>query len=548
MAFLKITSPEGTERTVELAPRNTLGRHPDNTIQLLDRIVSKTHCHIDISDGNYILIDQGSLNGTYVNGERVQGTRMLRQDDEVTLGSTKIVFIGAAVVAPEPAKLPATANVGVATVAGAPGRVTMSPGMVESHIRSKLTQQASQNFMPERLVQDESVLRRDYEKLRVSFELTRAIAAELDVDKLLAKILATAFELLAADRGVVLLFDDKKQLQPRCVRTKRGAATEEVALSTTIINEVLRDRAAVLSSDALLDSRFKGAHSIIMQGIRSSMAVPLIYSDELLGVMVLDSQVAANAFTDKDLQLTQALANQAAVAIQNSLYARKIEKEALTRERFQRLLSPAIAELVVSGDLAVEKGGQARDTTIFFSDIRGFTAMSETRTAQEIVDMLNEYFEQMVEIVFKYEGTLDKFVGDEIMALFGSPVSHPDDAYRAVKVAVEQLEALDEWNRVRVADGEAPIHIGIGINTGSVVAGYLGSSKALEYTVIGDVVNTASRLCSVAQAGEILISRDTHELVKEYFTTQELTPTQVKGKAQALQVYKVLGEKAGRRR
>jgi adenylate cyclase len=484
-----------------------------------------------------------------VNGERVQGTRALRPDDEITLGSTKIIFTGAAApVVEATAKASAGPILGATTTAAGPGRVTMSPGMVESHIRSKLSQQAAQNFMTERLVQDESVLRRDYEKLRVSFELTRAIAGELDVDKLLAKILSASFELLAADRGVVLLFDDKRQLQPRCVRTKRGAATEEVALSTTIINEVLRDRAAVLSSDALLDSRFKGAHSIIMQGIRSSMAVPLIYSDELLGVMVLDSQVAANAFTDKDLQLTQALANQAAVAIQNSLFARKIEKEALTRERFQRLLSPAIAELVVSGDLAVEKGGQARDTTVFFSDIRGFTAMSETRTAQEIVDMLNEYFEQMVEIVFKYEGTLDKFVGDEIMALFGSPVSHPDDAYRAVKVAVEQLEALEEWNRVRVADGEPAIHIGIGINSGSVVAGYLGSSKALEYTVIGDVVNTASRLCSVAQSGEILISRDTHEMVKEYFTTQELSATQVKGKAQALQVYKVLGEKAGRRR
>jgi adenylate cyclase len=277
------------------------------------------------------------------------------------------------------------------------------------------------------------------------------------------------------------------------------------------------------------------------------MAVPLIYSDELLGVMVLDSQVAANAFTDKDLQLTQALANQAALAIQNSLYARKIEKEALTRERFQRLLSPAIAELVVSGEVAVEKGGQARDTTVFFSDIRGFTAMSETRTAQEIVDMLNEYFEQMVEIIFKYEGTLDKFVGDEIMALFGSPVMHPDDAYRAVKVAVEQLRVLDEWNKVRQAEGEPQIHIGIGINSGSVVAGYLGSSKALEYTVIGDVVNTASRLCSVAKAGEVIISKKTFDLVSDYFDAQELSPTQVKGKAQALQVYKVIGEKATRR-
>jgi adenylate cyclase len=546
MAFLKIISPEGSERTVELGELNTLGRHPDNTIQLLDRIVSKNHCHINLTDGRYVLVDQGSLNGTYVNGDRVQGTRVLAADDEITLGSTKIVFSaggGRATSASGQRKGEAAAT----AVAVETGKVTIAPGVVESHIRSKLAQHTAQNFMPERLVQDESVLRRDYEKLRVSFELTRAIAGELDVDKLLAKILATGFELLAADRGVVLLFDEKKQLQPRCVRTKRGAATDDVALSSTIINEVLRDRAAVLSSDALMDSRFKGAHSIIMQGIRSSMAVPLIYSDELLGVMVLDSQVAANAFTDKDLQLTQALANQAALAIQNSLYARKIEKEALTRERFQRLLSPAIAELVVSGEVAVEKGGQARDTTVFFSDIRGFTAMSETRTAQEIVDMLNEYFEQMVEIIFKYEGTLDKFVGDEIMALFGSPVAHPDDAYRAVKVAVEQQLILEGWNKVRVAEGEAPIHIGIGINSGSVVAGYLGSSKALEYTVIGDVVNTASRLCSVAKAGEVIISKKTFDLVEEYFDTQELSPTQVKGKAQALQVYKVLGEKASRR-
>jgi adenylate cyclase len=330
------------------------------------------------------------------------------------------------------------------------------------------------------------------------------------------------------------------------VRTKRGEPNEEVALSSTIINEVILQRAAVLSSDALRDQRFKGAQSIIMQGIRSSMAVPLIYSDTLLGVIVLDTQVATNAFAEKDLQLTQALANQAAVAIQNSLYAAKLEQEALTRQRFQRLLSPAIAELVVSGEVEVVKGGQSRETTVFFSDIRGFTAMSEKRTAQQIVDMLNEYFELMVETIFKHEGTLDKFVGDEIMALFGSPVSHPDDAYRAVKVAVEQQAALEEWNLMRVAEGEEPIHIGIGINTGDVVAGYLGSSKALEYTVIGDVVNTAARLCSFAKANEIVISRSTYDKVKDYFEVEELPPAQLKGKSLPQRVFRVLGEKRRR--
>lgn len=531
MAILTINSPDAPERSVQLDGHNTLGRHPDNTIQILDRIVSKNHCHIDLVNGQYVLKDLGSMNGTSVNGERVQGEQALKAGDEISLGSTKIVLDRASVGVPEVSAQKST------------GRVTMAAGMVESHVRAKLAQQAEQNFMHEGLVADTAVVRRDYEKLRVSFELTRAIAGELDVDRLLAKILETAFQLLTADRGVVLLLDAAGTPKPRCVRTKRGDGTEEVALSSTIIKEVLRDRAAVLSSDALMDSRFKAAKSIIMQGIRSSMAVPLIYSGELLGVMVLDSQVAGNAFTEKDLQLTQALANQAAVAIQNSLFAAKLEKEALTRQRFQRLLSPAIAELVVSGDLAVEKGGQSRETTVFFSDIRGFTPMSERRTARQVVDMLNEYFEQMVELVFKYEGTLDKFVGDEIMALFGSPVSHTDDPYRAVKVAVEQMAALEEWNLMRIAEGEEPIHIGIGINSGEVIAGYLGSSKALEYTVIGDVVNIASRLCSRAQAGEIIISRATFEQVKDHFVVEALPPAEVKGKSKPIEIYRVLRER-----
>ena len=536
MALLRIISPDVPERSVELELHNTLGRHPDNTIQILDRIVSKNHCHIEAdADGRFVLKDLGSLNGTFVNGERVAGERTLRTGDEITLGSTKLVFDPKD--ADQGKSVPPTRQT---------GRVTMTADAVESHVRAKLAQQAELNFVSERLVTDVQALRRDYEKLRVSFELTRALAGELDVDRLLSKILTTAVQLLSADRGVVLLLDEHGKLQPRCVRTKHGDGLDEVTLSTTIINEVLRDRSAVLSSDATVDSRFKGAQSIIMQGIRSSMAVPLVYSDALLGVMVLDSQVATNAFTEKDLQLTQALANQASVEIQNGLYAAKIEKEALTRQRFQRLLSPAIAELVVSGEVEVQKGGQSREASVFFSDIRGFTAMSEKRSAQEIVDMLNEYFELMVEVIFKYEGTLDKFVGDEIMALFGAPVAHADDAYRAVKVAVEQMHALEEWNLVRVAEGEEPIRVGIGINTGELVAGYLGSSKALEYTVIGDVVNTASRLCSRAQAGEIVISKNTFEVVKTYFNVEELPPAQVKGKAHAVPIYRVIGERRRR--
>lgn len=563
---ITVISPEGTRETI-LQEHNTLGRHPGNSVQVLDRIVSKEHCHIDLVDGVFVLKDLGSLNGTYVNGERA-ATQPLYPGDEITLGSTRVLFDAdyprkdapapaAAVPQRSPAQEQAATAPDIRKVGQPPmptaaqptkdlSKVTIAPGMVESHIRTKLAPVGEESFLPESMVKDPETLRRDYEKLRVSYDLSRAIGVELDMDTLLAKVLDRAMELLPADRGVVLLYDEQGELAPRCVRTKRKSADEEeVVLSTTIINEVLRDKSAVLSSDASVDSRFSGAHSIIMQGIRSSMAVPLVHHTELFGIMVLDSQIAANAFTEKDLQLFQNVSNQAAIAIQNGLYAKKIEAEALTRERFQRLLSPAIAEQVMSGRVEVKKGGEERDCTILFTDIRGFTSMSESRDAQEIVDMLNEYFERMVELIFKHEGTLDKFVGDEIMALYGAPVAHPDDPRRAVQTALEMLVSLAEFNEERKAQGKVPVQIGIGINTGHVVAGYLGSSKALEYTVIGDVVNTGARLCSAASAGQILISENTYSRVSEFFDVEELPPVKAKGKANALKVYAVLGEKGG---
>ncbi|HJK96683.1 MAG TPA: adenylate/guanylate cyclase domain-containing protein [Polyangiaceae bacterium LLY-WYZ-14_1] len=544
MARLTIIGPEGRQES-ELQPHNTVGRHPSNTIQILDRIVSKEHCHIDRVDDGWVLRDLGSLNGTYVNGERVS-EQPLRHGDEVTLGTTRLVFhLDDAPGSQRHASKPATTTQPEVQPPGGlkHSKVTMSPGMVESQIRTKLAPLIDQSFLPERLITEGDVLRRDYEKLRVSYEVIRGIGAELNVDKLLAKIIESAFQLLPADRGVILLYDESQELKPRCVRTKKGeASNEEVVLSTTIINEVVRDRAAVLSNDATVDSRFNQAHSIIMQSIRSTMAVPLLHSSELYGVMVLDSQIATGAFTEKDLQLFQNIANQAAIAIQNSLYARKLEQEAVTRERFQRLLSPQIAEQVIAGEVEIQKGGQLRDTTVLFSDIRGFTTMSESQDPQVIVDMLNDYFERMVDVVFKHEGTLDKFVGDEIMALFGSPVAHADDPIRAVRTALEMQEVLHDFNAERVARGEEPVRVGIGINSGPVIAGYIGSSKSLEYTAIGDTVNTGARLCSMALPGQILITEHTYARVREHFEAVEQPERPVKGKKAPVKTYLVIRE------
>ncbi|MDQ2647700.1 MAG: adenylate/guanylate cyclase domain-containing protein, partial [Myxococcota bacterium] len=156
-----------------------------------------------------------------------------------------------------------------------------------------------------------------------------------------------------------------------------------------------------------------------------------------------------------------------------------------------------------------------------------------------LVEMLNEYFELMVETVFKYEGTLDKFMGDGIMALWGAPVMHPDDPVLCVSCALEQMEVLGKFNRRRIDDGQPPLAIGIGVHTGPLVAGYIGSSKALSYTVIGDTANTSARLCGAATAGQVLVSDATLARLSGKFEVQELAPVTLKGKERALRVYDV---------
>ena len=223
--------------------------------------------------------------------------------------------------------------------------------------------------------------------------------------------------------------------------------------------------------------------------------------------------------------------------------AEKMERDAATRERFQRLLSPDLAEMVVNGDLAVEKGGENRVATVMFVDIRGFTALSADNKASDILQLLNDYYEVLVETVFRHEGTVDKFIGDGMMVIWGAPLTHANDPIRAVKAALEIHGVLEEFNFIRGSRGQAPIEVGIGINTGEVVAGYIGSNRTMSYSVIGDTVNTASRLCSAARPGEIIISEYTHHLVNKAIISRERPPVNAKGKSQAIKAYAVLAAK-----
>ncbi|NLI80022.1 MAG: FHA domain-containing protein [Candidatus Riflebacteria bacterium] len=424
-----------------------------------------------------------------------------------------------------------------------PGNQTRFITIDASPVQGKVALE-TRRFLPERDLLDTAALRRDYERLRIAYEMINRIGQELDLDTLLHRILEMCFDMLPADRGVIMIYEENGALVPRALLLRKPDSTEVMDISTSMVKMVERERVGILCSDATNDPRFQAAMSVIRQSIRSSMAVPLVWRERLLGILVLDCQHAINVFRDKDLQVLTAIAGQAAMFVANSHLVREKQEEAVARARLQRLFSPDIADMVVSGKAEVKPGGEPRKATILFSDLRGFTSMSEAMTAGAIVQMLNRFFERMVDVIFRFGGTLDKFVGDEIMALFGAPFARPDDPVRAVRCALAMLESLQGFNEERGAAGVAPLRMGIGINTGDVVAGYIGSPKALQYTVIGSPVNLANRLCSRARDGNwIVLSETTWELVRDRFESQELDPVPLKGITRPIRTFAVTREK-----
>jgi len=597
MARLILATAEG-QQAIELRPINSLGRHPNNTIQLLDKIVSKEHCILEQRDGYFVLRDLGSLNGTYVNGERVRGETALKHGDEIALGSTRARFddgsgaalppppVGpgavqhaasapwpaapagpsvmppmaplppAAPISPAPARSPYPYSSPMQAAQPAPGPAfspLRPPSFSGTRVdvldaaRSIGTQIAAQTkgFLPfDAVGQDAQQLRLDYERLRITWELTRDIGLERDLDRLLDKILLALFKFTRADRGVILLREDDGTMQPRAAR-RRDGSDAPIQISSTILNHVISERAGVLTHDASMDFAASKGKSMILNRISSAMVVPLLHENEkeVLGVLWLDSESLAQ-FQPKDLEVITSVAGQAAMFIENTILAKKVEQEIVLRDRFARLVAPNVAEQMMSGKLEVKKGGQlVQELSVFNSDIRGFTAMSEGTDAEVIVEMLNEYFEPMVETLFKYEGTLDKFMGDGIMAFWGAPIQHKDDAVRCVQCGLDQMEVLGRFNRERMGEGKPPLAVGIGIHTGPGVVGYVGSSKALSYTVIGDTANTSARLCATALAGQIVVSETTLARLGGRFEFEEIEPRSLKGKEKAMRRFNIVREK-----
>ncbi len=517
---------DGKTGEFPLGERTSLGRHPNNTLRLVDREVSKEHCVIERVGATYLLRDLNSSNGTFVNGRKVRELR-LRDGDELALGNSRLVFqSGHAAAGQTP-----TSNAGVTVVQAAQSM----PAFLAT-----VAQMESAEFRPADKLSDIDTLKQDYEKLRIANEFHRLVGMERDLPSLLDKILIVAFELLAADNAVIFLADSGGNLNPQAIKRRKDDQVE-VTVSETVLKRVAETRSAVLTADAILDSRFSSSESIVAQGIRSAMAVPLLSKGVLKGILFCDTRERTNAFSEKDLKVLSGIASQAAIALENADLATKIEKEAIARAELSRFLAPAVAEAVVSGKVELLRVGRLAEVSVIFADIRGFTSMAEAESPQETVAMLNTFFTAMAEVIFEFEGNLDKFIGDCVMATWGPPITHEDDASRALRCALGMLVEIDEMNRQRVEDGKKPIEVGIGVNTGTAVVGYIGSTERHEFTAIGDSVNTSSRLCGLAKAGEVLASEATVKRAGPGFVVEPMATLQVKGKEKGVPTYRILG-------
>jgi adenylate cyclase len=318
-------------------------------------------------------------------------------------------------------------------------------------------------------------------------------------------------------------------------------------VSQTIIDLVSRDKVAVLTSDAQADERFSAGMSVRIHQIRSAMCAPLWHRDKVIGVLFVDTPLATGCFGPEHLDLLTALANYAAVAIDRARLNDSIREEKRIRERLERYHSPAVVESIVNRHRSTDaERHETRTVSVLFADIVGFTARCERMEPTEVAGFLAEFFSLASESVFEYGGTLDKFIGDAVMAFFGAPLEQPDHAERAVRAALALRNRMIDWNAERARAGLDRVDVRIAINSGIVVVGDIGSASRVDYTVLGNTVNVAARLEElVAQPGQIVIGDATQQAVAGIFATEPLGDVQLRGLQDKMAVYQVSAEETG---
>lgn len=519
-----------------------LGRAGDNEIVLPDFSVSRRHAVLRREQESWVIEDLGSTNGLQVNGIPVRRA-ILRPGDRFKIGVFELALESTRPQSVQDASAEVKTavqgiSVGTGTIVRSLKDFSAEYGLEGTPVRPATAEK--------RQALDEAYANRLFGFMT---RLARLLLRADSVDEVLKDVLDIAFEALPVDRGFILLLEEPGA-EPVCEIARVGQRVEfrprsAVPVSRTMVEQVVRDRVALLTYDALADQRLATGDSIRIHQIRSAMCAPLWSGEQIMGVLQVDTPFHAGTFTEKDLDLLTALANYAAVAIERLRNARLAEFERQVRARLERYHSPSVIESIVrqaspsAGETAFGRVRQA-EVTVLFADLAGFTALSEKLPPSDVAELLEGYFNHAVDAIFVEGGTLDKFIGDCVMAFFGAPVAQPDHALRAVRAAIQIQRAQRLWNRERAGRGLPTLPVRIAINSGPVVVGDVGSNRRVDYTVLGNTVNVAARIeAYIAEPGEIVLGPETARLLGGSIPLESLGEWDLRGLEQKILAYRV---------
>ena len=505
-----------------------IGRTADNDISFEDKRVSRHHSEILLSNGKCIIKDLNSQNGTWVNGVKITSAG-IKPGDAITIGGNTLLFDSEKediFIEDDTADLKTTIKPAKDILKGAIGEVTEDSSL--------------------------DILKKRTQMLSALYQISRDILKESEIGSILNLTADTILSNIKAERVYILMKDvETGSIKPVLTRdvhnpppppfTKGGQGgiivnggergDYKLMLSRTVINRVMDEEISLLVADAKRDSRFKESESIFLYGIRSAMCVPLLGAESVAGTIYVDILNADRQFTHDELQLLTTIGNLAAIGIEQAELRDKIRRESEARQSLMRYHSPQVVEEIIKGKGTCEV--TERMITVLFTDIKDFTRLSEELGPMESARLLNNYFDIITDAVFKYKGSIDKFIGDAAMAIFGAPFQDMDYTEMAVRAAIDIQKEIKKLNKYVIR---------IGINTGPAVIGNIGSTKRAEYTAIGDTVNIASRLEKMAEPGKIYIGETTYGQIKGIFNTMPIGMQKVKGKTTEVGVYEVLYE------
>ncbi len=561
MAHLRITDASGRQWQFNLLVEGTctIGRAPDNTVVIDDPRASRYHAHIKSGDdGNFTIVDgavvsgqlRRSANKVFINGEP-HFEYVLKNGDRVTIGASTLRF--------EQAAEERTTEVRYDDKPLGHTQLLISANdVMNSVLQSKSDEVIStptQNVIasPSRDKVLEA-LQRKANILTALYEMSKTLGSVFDLETIFGKATDIIFRSTPADRVVALLDEGSgtgnledvilKPIATRARDQKLNDHARKLTIGRTITRKVMKDRVALLSQDAASDEQFSGVDSIVSQGVRSTICAPLIGESRVHGAIYADRLDPFAAFKPDDLELISAVAAQTAIAVENARAHERLAREEVARANYSRFLPEYVVKQMLENPESFKLGGVNQTITVLFADIRGFTRISEHAAPEKIVSLLNKYFSAMTDIIFAHGGTLDKYLGDGLMALFGAPTATPEDAGNALNAAVAMQRRIMGINQELLAEGFPEIGVGVGLHTGEVIVGYIGSERRSEYTAIGDTVNTAARLESNARGGEILVSDATAKAAHSRYKLKPREPITVRNREQPVVLWEVDWQRA----